>query len=359
MKKRILAIVLMVFASLAAGRWEAEAQPDTIRIVFIGDVMSHSPQVTAALRPGCDRSDPASYDYSSYFRYVKDRFDAADFVVANMEFPCGVAPYTGYPQFSAPLSLAEEARRAGVDLFLTANNHICDKGRAGIDSTYVIYTRMGVPFTGIFRSEGEEYDRNPLIVPIKGIPVAFINFTYGTNGLPVPAPWRVNGMDSVQVKAAVRRAKERKAALVVALPHWGEEYHLDPSAQQKEWAEMLFRNGVDAIVGGHPHVVQPTRFEPPHAIAYSLGNYISNQSHPYTQIGMLYELEVVCDDYGNARITNAFPTYLWCSRQGMYERNYTVFPIHEWIGTRESWIDKREYDKMVREWELIRKKFGL
>ena len=358
MMNRRPAILLLLLACLALGRTEAAAQSDTVRLVFIGDVMSHGPQVTAALMPGGNRSDPASFDYSAYFRHVKNRFDAADFVVANMEFPCGVAPYTGYPQFSAPRSLAEEARRAGVDLFLTANNHICDKSGAGIDSTYVIYTRMDVPFTGIYRSEGEEYLKNPLIVDIKGVRVAFINFTYGTNGLPVPRPWRVSGMDSVRVKDAVRRARERNAALIIALPHWGQEYHLEPSAQQKEWAEMLFRNGVDAVIGAHPHVVQPARFDPPHAIAYSLGNFVSNQSDPFTQIGMLYELVVVGDGRGNAAIVDAFPTYLWCSRHGMYERNYTVFPILEWIGTRESWIDKREYDKMVREWEALNQKYA-
>ena len=332
------------------------AQSDTIRIVFIGDVMSHGPQVNAARAAAADAD---GFDYSSYFRYVQDRFDAADFVVANMEFPCGVTPYSGYPFFSAPLKLAKEARRAGVDLFLTANNHICDKGREGMDSTYVIYTRMGVPFTGIYRSAGEEFLLNPLIVNIKGIPVAFINFTYGTNGLPVPGPWRVNGLDSVQVKETITRAREREAALIVALPHWGQEYQLQPSAQQKEWAAMLFREGVDAVIGSHPHVVQPARFDPPHALAYSLGNYVSNQSDPYTQIGMLYELVVVCDAQGKARIADATPTYLWCSRHGMYEKNYTVFPLVDWIGTRESWLDKREYDKMIREWEAYKKIFGI
>lgn len=349
--------VLLTLLLIAGGIHARQA--DTVRIVFIGDVMSHGPQVTAALKPGGDRSDPASFDYSSYFRHVQDRFDAADFVVANMEFPCGVSPYSGYPQFSAPRSLAEEARRAGIDLFLTANNHICDKGRAGMDSTYVIYSRMAVPFTGMYRSEGEEYEQNPLIIDIKGVRVAFINFTYGTNGLPVPEHWHVNLLDSAHVKAAVARAREREAGLIVALPHWGLEYHLEPSAQQKEWVQMLLRSGVDAVIGSHPHVVQPARFEPPHAVAYSLGNYVSNQSDPFTQIGMLYELVVVSDGTGKARIADAFPTYLWCSRHGMYEKNYTVFPILDWIGSRDSWLDKREYDKMVREWEALKLKFGL
>ena len=332
--------------------------PDTIRIIFIGDVMSHGPQVTAALRHGGNRNDPADFDYSSYFKHIRHRIDAADFAVANMEFPLGITPYSGYPRFSAPQSLAYEAQRSGIDLFLTANNHICDQGRAGIDSTYVVYSRMGIPFTGIYRSEGEEYENNPLIVNIRGIDVAFINFTYGTNGLPVPAPWRVNLQDSVHVKEVVARAKARNAGLIVVMPHWGEEYHLLPNASQQRWVEMLLRIGVDAVVGGHPHVVQPASFEAPHAVAYSLGNYVSNQSDVNTQIEMLYEIDLV-NDGGKAVIANAFPTYLWCSRRNGLEKNYTVIPILDWIGRRDEWLDKSDYDKMVREWEALRRKFDL
>ena len=350
---------LLLLAALTASLTASAGRPDTLRIVFIGDVMSHGPQVTAALRSGGDRDNPADYDYSGCFRHVKDRFDAADFVVANMEFPLGVKPYSGYPHFSAPQSLAYEAQRVGIDLFLTANNHICDKGSAGIDSTYAIYSRMGIPFTGIYRSEGEELENNPLIINVKGYDIAFINFTYGTNGIPVPAPWRVNLLDTLHVKRVIDRARVRGADLVVALPHWGEEYHLLPSENQREWAQFLHRNGVDAIVGGHPHVVQPLVFEPPFATVYSLGNFMSNQSDVNTQIGMICELVLTGSDGGRLTIADAIPTYTWCSRRRMLEANYTVIPILDWIGRRDDWSDKSDYDKMVREWEALKKKFNL
>ena len=350
----------ILIALLAACCMNAHAgRPDTIRIVFIGDVMSHGPQVTAALRSGGDRSDPASFDYSSYFKHIRHRLDAADFAVANMEFPVGITPYSGYPRFSAPQSLAYEARRSGIDLFLTANNHICDKGRVGIDSTYAVYSRMGIPFTGIYRSEGEEYENNPLIVNIKGVDVAFINFTYGTNGLPVPPPWRVNLLNPDHVKEVVARARQREADLIVALPHWGVEYQLQPNAEQRLWVKMLLEAGAHAVIGSHPHVVQPCYFEAPHAVAYSLGNYVSNQSDVNTRIEMLYELVLVSDGKGGAFIADAFPTYLWCSRRGGLEKNYTVIPILEWIGRRDAWLDRSDYDKMVREWEAFRQKFNL
>ena len=157
---------------LALGLPAAARQPDTVRVVFVGDVMSHGPQVTAALRHGGNPANPADYDYGSYFQYVQPWFQEADLVVANMEFPVGVLPYSGYPFFSAPPALPDEAKRSHVTVFLTANNHLCDRGRVGLDSTYVNYSRLGVPFTGFYRSAGEEYENDPLILNIRGHRIA-------------------------------------------------------------------------------------------------------------------------------------------------------------------------------------------
>lgn len=353
--KRIL-IMLAGFAACLAARAQSA---DTVRLAFIGDVMSHHPQVTAALRAGADPAADSSYDYSDCFKYVRPFFDSADFVVANMEFPVGVRPYTGYPQFSAPPAAAYETLRSGVDLFLAANNHICDKGLAGMDSTYTIYSRMGVPFTGFYRSEGEELEKYPLTVSVKGIRIAIINFTYGTNGLPVPAPYRVSTMDTASVRAAVERAREQKADYIIAMPHWGEEYHLDFNASQKWWAEFLCQCGVDAIIGGHPHVVQAVESSPCPVTVWSLGNFVSNMSVPNAQIGMLFEMKLVRDDNGSVRAVDPEPTYLWCARKGMLEPNYVVLPIKDWIGRRDEFRVKEEYDKMEREWESVKRKFGI
>ena len=170
--------LLTLLLGLALCQAAFAGRPDTVRIVFIGDVMSHGPQVSAALRHGGNPANPADYDYSSYFQYVQPWFREADLVVANMEFPVGVLPYSGYPFFSAPPALPEEARRSRIAVFLTANNHLCDRGKAGLDSTYARYSRMGVPFTGFYRSEGEEYETDPLILDIRGHRIALANFTY-------------------------------------------------------------------------------------------------------------------------------------------------------------------------------------
>ena len=356
---RFLRKTLPVVVGLALCLTAGAARPDTLRIVFIGDVMSHGPQITAALQRGGNPADPADYDYSSYFQYVQPWFQAADLVVANMEFPVGVQPYSGYPFFSAPPALPDEAQRSRVAVFLTANNHLCDRGRAGLDSTYVLYSRMGVPFTGFYRSEGEEYEKDPLILNIRGHCIALANFTYGTNGMPIPSPYHISLLDSAHVREVLARGRARGAEYLIALPHWGEEYQLTPNASQRNWASLFFREGADAIVGCHTHVVQPVEWMADgRPVAWSLGNFVSNQPFPYSQIGMLLTLTLVCGDEG-IRAADLCPTYLWCSRKQMLEANYTVIPLRDWIGRRDEWLDKSEYDKMLREWTFLQQKFNL
>ena len=229
---------------------------DTVSITFIGDVMQHGRQLQSALKDGQSPNNPLSYDYSLTFRHIEKKLKEADIAVANMEFPLAIPPYSGYPVFSAPESVAWQANESGIDLFLLANNHIVDKGKRGLLNTLDTYDQMEGRYIGAYRNPEEEMELNPVLYNIKGIRVAFINFTYGTNGFPVPEPCVVNLMDSTRVKETIGRAKMMGADMIVCAPHWGEEYSLKPSGNQKKWAKMLQREGVNIIIGGHPHVPQ-------------------------------------------------------------------------------------------------------
>lgn len=352
----MIATVLLLFS--ASCKIFAQ-DTDTIRITFLGDVMAHTLQLNTARQAGADPLHPESYDFSSYFSRVRPLLDSADFVVANMEFPCGVRPYSGYPLFSAPESLPIEAKKSGIDLFLAANNHICDKGRAGLDSTYTIYKRHNMPFVGLYASENDEFINNPYITYIRGIRTAFINFTYGTNGFQVAEPYKVSLQDSVHLKQVIRRAKERGAEFIIVMPHWGVEYKLDIHPIQKQWAEMIYRYGADVIVGTHPHVVQKVDYDGVHATAYSLGNFISNMSIIYGQIGMVFTLNLLRNEDGSISLLPPEVVYTWCARGGKLEENYTTFPIEEYIGRRDEFIDKGQYDKMMREWKSVKAKFRI
>ena len=315
---------------------------DTLSILFMGDVMQHRQQLHSALIPGTDSTLSSSYDYSSYFAHVQHFIDEADFTVANMEFCLGGPPYTGYPSFSAPEALAEEAAEAGIDLFLCANNHICDKGRRGLVSSLEKYGKIGVPVTGVYRDSLDELEHNPFIAEIGGVRVAFINFTYGTNGIRVPEPFIVNMMDKEKVREAFVRAREMEADIIIALPHWGQEYTTVPDSRQREWAEFLLECGADAVIGSHPHVIQPVEFP----VAYSMGNFISNMSLRNTELGLMIILKIAVTSYGDSYVAGLEAVPVWCSRPGGYGDGYTVLPVREFLDRKEEFRSGYNYTKM-------------
>ena len=315
---------------------------DTLSILFMGDVMQHRQQLHSALIPGTDSTLSSSYDYSSYFAHVQHFIDEADFTVANMEFCLGGPPYTGYPSFSAPEALAEEAAEAGIDLFLCANNHICDKGRRGLVSSLEKYEKIGVPVTGVYRDSLDELEHNPFIAEIGGVRVAFINFTYGTNGIRVPEPFIVNMMDKEKVREAFVMAREMEADIIIALPHWGQEYTTVPDSRQREWTEFLLECGADAVIGSHPHVIQPVEFP----VAYSMGNFISNMSLRNTELGLMIILKIAVTSYGDSYVAGLEAVPVWCSRPGGYGDGYTVLPVREFLNRKEEFRSSYNYGKM-------------
>ena len=316
---------------------------DTLSILFMGDVMQHRQQIHSALIPGTDSMQSSSYDYSSYFTHVQHFIDETDFTAANMEFCLGGPPYTGYPSFSAPESLAKEAAEAGIDLFLCANNHICDRGRRGLVSSLDKYEEIGVPITGVYRDRLDEYEHNPYIAEIGDIRVAFINFT----------PFIVNMMDKDDVREAFARASKREADIIVALPHWGQEYTTEPDSRQREWAEFLLECGADAVIGGHPHVVQPV--EPP--VAYSLGNFISNMSLRNTELGLMMILKIAVTSYGDCYVAGMEAVPVWCSRPGGYGDRYTVLPVEEFLNRKEEFRSEHNYTKMKDTYNRLKSLF--
>ncbi len=343
---------------------------DTTTILFIGDVMQHGYQIRSAHIKGKDPNKASSYNYSHTFKYLKERLRNADFAVANMEFPVGLPPFTGYPTFSAPESILTEAIESGIDLFQIANNHILDKGRAGLERTLNIYDSLGVHYLGAYRNSSIAKTANPKIIELNGLKFAFINFTYGTNGFRTPEPYVVDLMDSTKVKEAVARAHAKGADMIVALPHWGEEYRIYPSGQQKEWAKMLFKAGVKIIIGTHPHVPQtaelhlnrtmnPRRYGAiEKMVFYSLGNYISNQSIPdYTQLGMLVKVHIVKNNItGEITLCRPEHEYLWCFKKNEFEPDYTVVPLADIMenpSMQQRVKEKKQLARMVDTYNFI------
>ena len=343
-------------------RWSkslSEVEPlfasDTLTILVAGDMMMHSQQIQNAHRGGQE------YDFSSYFHLIEEEIKKADIAIANMEFTLAGEPHTGYPCFSAPDSYARYLADCGFDIFLTANNHIFDKGSGGAERTLGIYRNMEeIRFTGLASGEEERAETNPLFVLKKGIRTALINFTYGTN-MGSGTHWpKVNYMTNKDfLSAAFSKAYDEDADLTIALPHWGDEYVLKHNETQEKMADWMAENGADFIIGSHPHVIQDSRKTGSAEVAYSLGNAVSNMSAANTQLGLLAKISVVRMHNGDLKFLPLDFTYIWCSRPGGYNNSYTVIPVKKFIGKRDRWTGTYDYDKMIDTYNNVKEKTGI
>lgn len=332
--------------------------PDTVSICVMGDMMMHTRQIEEA-----DKGDGV-YDFSSYFSLIEDRIKGADIAVANMEFTLSGEPYTGYPAFSAPDAYALYLASCGFDVFLTANNHIYDRRGFGAERTLKKYRELeaqfGVRVTGTAESQQRRDAETPLFVHCKGMSIAFVNFTYGTN-LGSDTTWpKTNYMsDRSLILDALSRAESADFTLV--LPHWGDEYTLEHSQEQEETACWLADNGADMIIGSHPHVPQgfdvvSDRKVP---VAYSLGNAVSNMSAKNTQLELMAMIDIVRNPNGDIKVQPVRFTYLWCSRPGGFSKTFTVLPVKEYIGKRHLWKGGWDYDKMIGTYERVKAKIKI
>ncbi len=294
------------FRGYPAGDREVPRQLTTgsrLSLIFTGDIMGHDTQIASALATG-----EQGYDYRPCFEYLEPYFSGAGLVIGNLEVTFAGPPYRGYPQFSSPDELADALKDAGFDILVNANNHALDRGIEGLERTIRVLDQRGMLHTGTFASPAARAKNYPLIIEKHGIRIALLNYTYGTNGLKVPPPAIVNRIDTVQIKKDIEKATTARPDFILVTIHWGNEYEPIENRMQDELAGFLFRQGADAVIGSHPHVVQPIRGSGKgDLVAYSTGNFISNQRDRFRNGGIVFELELVKDDKGT-RIEN--PGYL-------------------------------------------------
>ena len=313
-------------------------------LVFVGDAMQHQAQLDQAKAVGRG----GEYDYADCFRLIAPVIAEADYAVCNLEVPLGGGPrYSGYPCFSAPDSYAAALRDAGFDMALTANNHCLDSGMKAARRTLDALDTLGLDHIGTWHDRQDRDTLVPYIKDINGIKFGFLNYTYGTNGIPARDGMEVAYIDKERIADEIRRSKEAGAEIMVVAMHWGIEYVLHENGVQRDLAQFLVDNGVDLVIGGHPHVVQPMRVvrnekeQKDVLVVYSLGNLISNMKTGDTRGGALVKVRVERDDDGVARFKSAaYDTFLSAKPEGRL-RNFQVIP--SWLtdsipaGQRAHW----------------------
>ena len=302
-----------------------KAQTHRVLLLFAGDAMQHKSQIETA------KTEKGSYNYSEYFEEIKQEIDSFDLSVVNLEVTLGGTPYSGYPMFSAPDEYAIALKDAGFNVVLTANNHSADKKKRGIERTIDVLDSLDLLHTGTFKDSLERITYYPLMLIEHGIRIAMLNYTYGTNRMPVNKPNILNLIDTTQIKQDILDAKALGADIIVANMHWGDEYVLKQNKRQEKLADFLVQNGVRLVIGNHPHVVQPVdirrkdnRIES--IIVYSLGNLISGMRTVNTSGGMLAKIRLSKEDGKQVEIENFDYSLVW-THKPKEEGEYKYFKL--------------------------------
>lgn len=318
-------------------RLEAPAIASSVTVGSTGDILIHSPIYEAAYTG-------SGYDFSRDFALVAPYYQAPDIMVANLEVTCAgeEAGYKSYPLFNCPDEIVTTLANSGVDICLTANNHMNDSGKDGLLRTLDVITQNGMEYTGTRKSPEDHYILTKMV---NGIKLGFVCYTYDTreitdwnkslNGLPLydGAEELVNSFsysDLEELYSSVQSDLDQMKMLGVEANifylHWGDEYQDDPNEDQQEIARRLCEMGVDVIVGGHPHVIE--RYETITSsngnkmlCLYSMGNEISNQradlmdedgNRGYTEDGMIFNVTFSKFNNGKVKITglDIIPTWV-------------------------------------------------
>jgi poly-gamma-glutamate capsule biosynthesis protein CapA/YwtB (metallophosphatase superfamily) len=316
---------LLVFSQTITSKID---EKQNLTLMFIGDVMGHGTQIRGALN-----EETGKYDYTDVFSRVAPLFGLADFAIANLEVTLAGPPYAGYPQFSSPDELVDGLTSANINVLVTANNHTVDRGKQGIIRTIDVLSRKGIPFAGSYKDSTHRKNIYPLILEQNGIRVAILNYTYGTNGIPVPYPTIVNLIDTVLIRADFNKAKSLNVDEVISFMHWGAEYQRTPSTQQLLLTRFMHDLGIRIVIGSHPHVLQrmeasfDTDTTEGRVAVFSLGNFVSNQRPRYRNGGAIaaIHLEKVG---GQVRITNAGYALVWVQTPIVNgKRTFKVLPV--------------------------------
>jgi len=311
---------------------------DCVTIAAIGDIMVHGAQLKAAWDDGNQ-----SYDFEPVFSQVKDLLSAADLTIGNLEttLPGREELYSGYPQFGAPDALAAALKEAGVDILNTANNHACDKGERGLARTIKVLDEYGLLHVGTYQNRTAYETQRILMVERNHIKIAVLSYTYGLNDIAIPEGTYIGIIDQQQMAEDIKLARAQNPDFIICLLHWGTEYQRYPDDAQKKLIAFLFSEGVDVVLGGHPHVLQPFELQSvtdrygttrPHLVIYSLGNFVSNQRDRYRDGGIIFNFTLQKNnspDKGKSLdITDVHYTPTWVYVQhATFKNQFYVLPI--------------------------------
>ena len=317
--------------------------PITFTLSALGDTLCHNTQYWDAYNKGTNE-----YDFSYVYDDIKHYTEDADITIGSLEttFAGEEKGYSNYPTFNSPDSLATALKNIGVDVVSLAGNHALDYGYTGLCRTIDVFDNIGISHLGTYKSAEDQ--EKILIKDVNGIKIAFLNYTYGTNGIPVPSgkEYCVNLIDKNLMKKQIEQAKEQNVDMIIACMHWGTEYKTTENSEQQELANFLFENGVDIILGNHPHVLEPMEkrtitledgTEKEVFVVYALGNFTADQRDEITRDSAILNLTITKNTNGKISIdkVNYVPIYMY-KNTSVNTHKFKILDIKKSIENYES-----------------------
>lgn len=318
----------------------------TFTIAAIGDVMCHNTQYLDAYN-----KSTGEYDFSYVFSDIIDYTKIPNLTIGNLEttFAGEAVGYSNYPTFNSPDNIATSLRSIGVDVLSTAGNHALDKGFSGLSRTIDVLNENLIYTTGTNKTQ-EDQD-TILYQYVKGVKIAILSYTYGTNGISIPSdkPYCVNLIDKDLIKSHIEKAKSEDADLIICCMHWGVEYQETPNSEQRELADFLFQNGVDIVLGNHPHTLQPMEKRTVTLedgstkdgfIIYALGNFMADQSDVDTRSSIILKLTITKHEDNHISIDDASytPIYMYKNTSASTHK-FKILDMQKTISNYEKGID--------------------
>lgn len=322
-------------------------EDNVVTISAVGDVMVHTAQLKAQLK------EDGTYSFYNNFKYIKDIINNSDLAIANLETTINPDRHvSGYPSFNAPRELIKALKETGFDVVSTINNHSLDTGYSGLISTVNEIKNQGLDVVG---TKSNIESKNYIIKKVKDINIGIASFSYGEilngqkylNGIKSNKAndlMNVINVASVQksfdtIKKEIDLMREEGAEFITIMLHWGKEYEQTPNNYQKQLSQLLANEGVDLILGSHPHVVQPIEFvksensDKECLVVYSMGNIISNQreeemgfKESENGIIPLIDLEKAEDNTIKIKNIRYIPT--WVDKHNINNKDYyEIIPI--------------------------------
>jgi poly-gamma-glutamate synthesis protein (capsule biosynthesis protein) len=304
----------------------------SIKILSVGDLMCHKPQMDGAFVDSIQK-----YDFNPSFRLVREILNTGDIVIGNLETVTAGGSFLGYPLFNSPDEFLYAIKNSGFNVIVTSNNHCLDQGIVGLERTAKLIDSLGSTRIGTYLSNT---DRDSIrIIRVGDFRIAILGYTYGINGFQLLQEQRylVNQIDEDQIRMDIKRSKDAGIDACLIYFHFGNEYERTPSRWQRELVKKTFSFGADIVLASHPHVIQPLEYVElseessldTGLVAFSLGNFISNQRGRFKQAGVILEITLEKNIIsGRCRISSVgvHPTWVHIKKEnGKYK--HTIVPL--------------------------------